>query len=291
MNKTTTSTTAKPSKEKTVTTSSNNVDELSSLALAGKELEDAQRAQTGSQNSFISLLHKAKSKSDPAYIAGAKEGSYVIASKSLLLGQALDATVLGVFKVYAEVVAPDKGTQELPKTVGFWMPENAMQVPLGPNEMFNRLLPNGHLLQPTHWVFVYLHEHPEIENALIPFKSVGNKICAKLQKLLKAESEVCTELRFMVASDEEYNKDYRQSYYYPSFEISGRNYVFEDGKVAKVKLDKEVLKDILVRSRKLHDDYEGMKMVAARSVEALSEAHTEHVALPEYEVADENVKF
>jgi hypothetical protein len=35
--------------------------------------------------------------------------------------------------------------------------------------IFDRELPNGNVLQPCHWVFLYLHDFPEIEGGLIAF--------------------------------------------------------------------------------------------------------------------------
>jgi hypothetical protein len=251
------------------------VDELSSLALAGKELEDEQRAQTGSQNSFITLVKangQALDKNSPGYVPGAKPLDYVITSKKLKLGKKLDATVLGMFKVYAEV-KKGAGGDEMPTTVAFWMPEQAVQFGIAPGSIFDRELPNGNILQPTHWVFVYLHDFPEITDAIISFRSKGNSFYSDLQKLVKAESAVCTELRFEVSNQELYNEKYKKTDYYPLFAVAGRNYKFtEDGKVVidkKGGLDKETLKEILTRAKTLQEDYKEMRMVGKRSVEAL----------------------
>jgi hypothetical protein len=252
------------------------VDELSSLALAGKELEDEQRAQTGSQNSFITLVKdnsQVRDKNNPAFMKGVKPLDYVIASKKLKLGAKLDVTILGMFKVYAEVKkgATDK---ELPKTVAFWMPEQAMQFEIAPGSIFDRELPNGNVLQPVHWVFVYLHDFPEVDDGIIAFRSKGNSMYAALQKTVKAASAVCTELRFEVSNQDIYNEKCRKTDYYPKFEITGRNYTLTgDGKVVFDKqsgLDRETLKEILSRSRDIQADYKEMKMVAKRNVEALT---------------------
>jgi hypothetical protein len=191
-------------------------DELSALALANKELEDEQRAQTGSQNSFITLV-KASSgildKNGPAFIKGVKHLDYAIPSKKLRLGGKLDATILGMFKVYAEVKRKEKDS-EMPATVGFWMPEQAMQFEIIPGSIFDRELPSGNILQPVHWIFVYLHDFPDIDDGLIAFRSKGNSIYAALGKTVKAESTVCTELRFEISSQGIYNEKYKKTDYY-----------------------------------------------------------------------------
>jgi hypothetical protein len=266
---------------KSSTTTTGGADELSSLALAGKELEDEQRAQTGSQNSFLTLVKangQVLDKNNPSFMKGVKPLDYVIASKKLKLGAKLDATILGMFKVYAEVKPSPtnaKGQkEEMDKTVAFWMPDQAMQFAIAPGSIFDRELPNGNVLQPVHWVFVYLHDHPEIDDGIIAFRSKGNSIYADLQKLIKAESKVCTELRFEVSNQDIYNEKYKKTDYYPKFEIVGRNYTLtEDEKVVldkKSGLDKETLKEILSRARDMQSAYKDMKMVAKRNIASLT---------------------
>jgi len=251
------------------TTASVGSEDLSALVLANKEMEDIERAKTGSQNSFITLV-KATSgivdANDPAYIKGVKVLDYAIASKKLGLGKALDVTILGMFKLYAEVTPKEKDS-DMPKTVKFWMPEDAAQYPVA--GIFDRPLPNGNVLQPNHWVFVYLHAHPEIEDGLIAFRSKGNSVYAQLEKLIKAESSVCTELRFSVTNQAIRNETYKKNDYYPKFEITGHNYkLTEDNKVVKTKdskVDAATLKEIIERSYKIQKSYQEMKMVAKQS--------------------------
>jgi hypothetical protein len=278
-------------KSSTVTTSS--VDELSSLALAGKELEDEQRAQTGSQSSFITLVKsngQVLDKNNPAYMKGVKPLEYVITNKKLKLGAKLDVTILGMFKVYAEVKkgATDK---EMPQTVGFWMPEQAVQFDIAEGSLFDRGLPNGNVLQPVHWVFVYLHDFPEVEDGIIAFRSVGNKYYTELQKTVKAESAVCTELRFEVSHLEVYNEKYKKTDYYPKFDIVGRNYKLTDeGKLVIDKqsgMDKDTLKDILGRAKDMQSAYKNMQMVTKRDVTSLT-GPAPRKALAQANVADDD---
>ena len=245
---------------------STGIGDLASLALAAKEMEAVERAKTGSQNSFITLVKATSSildKNDPNHIKGVKALDYAISSKKLGLGKALDVTILGMFKLYAEVTPKEKDS-DMPKTVRFWMPEDAAQYPVA--GIFDRPLPNGNALQPNHWVFVYLHDHPEIEDGLIAFRSKGNSIYAQLEKLVKAESSVCTELRFSVTSQAVRNEAYKKNDYYPKFEITGHNYKLTDGnKVVKTKdskVDTATLKEIIGRSYKIQKAYQEMKMVA-----------------------------
>jgi hypothetical protein len=74
------------------------LNDLAALAAATKELEDEERSKTESGNlvqGTISILMEG----DPRYIPEARLNDYVVAQKKLVLGQMLDATVLGVFKL------------------------------------------------------------------------------------------------------------------------------------------------------------------------------------------------
>jgi hypothetical protein len=264
------------SKNKTTTTTSGLGDELSALASANKEMEDVERAKTGSQNSFITLV-KGNSgildKNNPAFIKGVKTLDYAIGSKKLALGKELDATIIGMFKIYAEVTQKESGN-DMPKTVQFWMPDDAAQFPVTPGNNFDRQLPNGNVLQPCHWIFLYLHDHPEVEDALLAFRSKGNNIYAQLEKTVKAESSAVTELRFKITNQGLANEKYKKTDYYPKFEIVGRNYKFtEDGKVVGIKgsdVDGPTLKEILTRQNKMLESYSNMKMIAKKNVQAIA---------------------
>jgi len=261
---------AKPAGKKTLTTTGG-LDDLSALVATTKELEDTERAKTGSTNSFITLVKpngQVLDKNNPAYMKDVKPFDYVIASKKLKISdkkQCVDATILGMFKVYAEKAKKER-ENEMAKTVQFWAPDDAVQYELSEGSQFERQLPNGNVLIPVHWVFLYLHNHPNVEGALLPFQSKGNAIYRDLEKLVKAESSVCTQLRVSVSNQGIYNEKFKKTDYYPAFEIVGKNYeITDDGKVRKAKdsnLDAETLKEILVRSKELYESYAQHKMVA-----------------------------
>jgi hypothetical protein len=281
-------------KNKTVTKTSS-VAELSEIAGYTKQLEDKERAKVGGQNNFITLVSptsqilQAKS---PLHIAGVKALDYIIKANKLVVSKnsVMDATVLGIFKVYAETKRKEaKG--ELTPTLSFWMPDDAVQYPVGRSN-FERELPNGNILTSQHWVFLYLHDHPEIDNCLYSFSSKGNSICTKLMKQLKAESSVCTELRFNISNFSEYNDTYKTTNYYPEFEVSGHNYKLVDNQVTKTKdskVDMETLKEILIRSKKLHDAYSQMQMISKHATLLPAPAGGQAVEYEDDE--DENVSF
>jgi hypothetical protein len=274
------------------------LDELASLAASTKELEDEERSKIGSTNSFITLVQGNSAILKPAsesYVKGVKPYDYVISKSKTVLGPELDATVLGMFKLYTEVEKKAKES-DVGKTVAFWMPEDAVQMPLVPGSNFDRITPSGNTLHVTHWVFVYLHKYPEIEDGLLAFRSIGNKVQNELAKTINANSSLCTELRFTVTNQPIKSKNYEEAYYYPKFEIAGRNYKYEDGTIALTKggLKEDELAEVLKRSHDLHESYKNMQMVSKKQVAVLAgPAGRKVLGGPKYEedVDDEDVTF
>ena len=125
---------------------------------------------------------------------------------------------------------------------------------------------------PVHWVFLFLHDHPEIEGAMLAFRSTGNKVYDQLRKLLKAETKLCTELRFTIGKQGIRNETYKKTNFYPEFTIAKRNFDYHDGKVVPVKggLDVGTLKLVLQRSKEIQEDYAGCRLVSKRSNQALA---------------------
>jgi hypothetical protein len=266
---------------------------LSELAAEVQGLENVERAKSGSNLSWITLVQGNTGilkPADPMYIKGAKMLDYVIPSKKLRLGQALDATVLAMFKLY-EQRAPKRGDGISP-TVGFWLPEDAEQIPQ--SGIFERQLANGDLLYPTHWVFLYLHQFPEEENVLLSFRSVGNAIYKDLEKLLKAETTLWSEARLTITNQSRRNDEHKTTNYYPDFEIDGRNFSYADGKVSPVKggLSAKEIETVLTRSKQLQEDYAKAALVSRRNNVAALIGGASQTALPgaaaSYEDDDED---
>jgi hypothetical protein len=249
------------------------LDDLSALAASIKPYEDEIRAETGSSNSFITLVQgntNILKPDSPSFIKGARLYDFVISKFGLRLGQSFEATVLGSFSLYTESEKKQK-QGDMAKIVSFWMPEDAVQIPLISGSNFDRQLPNGNLLQQTHWVFLYLHKHPEIDDALISLRSYGNRVHKELQKELKAQSSLCSELRFTVGRQPIQSKAYDTTNYYPKFEVAGRNFDYRDDKVVSLKdgLPKDELAEVLRRSKELHETYKNLKMVGRKNIPAI----------------------
>lgn len=253
---------------------SSDLDELNMLVGAGKAHEDNVRAQTGGQNSFIKLIGDPQAaelkEGKPEFIKGAKYESFVIANKKVHLGRSFECTVLGLFKLFEETEVKDPKSQEMAKIFGYWMPDDAMNIPL--DGTFDRpfMAKDGtqHVLKPVHWVAVYLHGHEDIEDAVFAFRSTGNSVYTQLAKLLKNNSEVAPQLRLKVTNQAIEIKSYNKTYLYPKFDIAGRNFDMVDGKVKLLKddgMEVDEIKTVLGLYAKLAGEYESNKMVARKS--------------------------
>ena len=243
-------------------------DGLNGLIAQAAQAEAVLRAESGSNLQWIKILDPSSNElvpEDAAYIKGAKARDLVISSSKTRLGAVVDATIIGMFKVFAEVEKPAV-QGDMPKTVGYWHPTDAMQIPLEGN--FDRPLANGHVLQPVHWVFLYLHDHPEIEGVVLSFRSAGNKYFNELEKLVKANSHIAPELRFNVTSQAVKNEKYNRTYYYPKFELQAQRncaYSAEEGlRSVKDGLDKDTLKDVLQRYGELYKAFTEYTLVSRR---------------------------
>lgn len=241
---------------------------LGALVAQAAQLEAGVRAQSGTSLTWITVVDPSSNilvKEDKAFIPGAKMRDFVIGSKKLVLGEEFSATVLGMFKVYAEV-QPSAVKGEMSKTVGYWHPDDAEMVPL--QGYFDRPLNNGHVLQPVHWVFLYLHDHPEMEGVVLSFRSTGNKVYSQIEKLVKASSTIAPELRFKIGTQGIKAEAYNRTYYYPEFKLDGQlnfKYDFEKG-VLPVEggMDQAELETVLTRYADLQKAFKAGLVVARR---------------------------
>lgn len=227
------------------------------------QAEMVHRAEFGASLTWITLVgakSKVLVKKDEAYIPGATVDSFVVASKKLLLGEKFKAVVLGVLKVYAEMTTPVV-PGEIAKTVGYWHPNDAEQVPLEGN--FSRPLPNGNHLEVQHWAMLYLPDHPELEGVVLTFKGAGNQYARKLQKLLKEQSTISPELIVEFSAEQVENKKYNTYFSYPVAEVAGKAFDFDGGiKAVKGGLSAEVVEEICTRYADLYDAYDKGAMLS-----------------------------
>ena len=254
--------------------SASEFDDLLSLALETKALEDEQRALTGGSNTWVRIIQSGSdvtNKRSAAYIPGAEEGDYLVGEKNILLHEP-EITVLAMFKVYSEK-KPSGKESEMDHTVGFWLPDDAEQIPLLPGDNFRRILGNGNYLIPMHWMFIYIHDHPEIKDALVPFQSIGNSYFTEIAKIIKKNSSMSTELRLRLSAVGELNKSFNKTFMYPTVDIVGKNFEIdvENGKISAVKggLGADEIREVLTRSNEAQKAYKELKLVTKRSEQQL----------------------
>jgi hypothetical protein len=301
--KTANSAEVKKAKKATVTATAVD-DDLDALAVEALELEHKEREQFQVSNviyvSIVGRMSQATMKSKPGYIPGAKMGDIVTSTKEIL-GQEAVVTVLGIFKLYGEFEADtedEKGKRRQGALKRYIMPDDAAQLralskEAGlPVDNFDTTLPNGHVIRPLHWIHLYLHDKPEIMNAVFSLRSSGNKVAFELSKLIQ-QSEVAhsVELRFILTHREESNE--QGEWFVPEFTFdSQRNCKVEDGKFNTVKggFARKELAEVLKLSTEQRRAYDQCKLVSSVDVKAIfGTAHAQRAigAPAEYEDDEE----
>ena len=251
----------------------NEFDDLSNLALEGKAAEDEERARTGGSLTWITCVQPGTdvtTKGSATYQKGVEAGDFYIADKQLRIGEKLRGTVLAMFKVYGEIKKKDKDS-DMAKTIGFWHPDDAEQIPLEGN--FERPLANGNVLVPMHWVFLEIEGHEDIVDAMLPFRSIGNSYFTTFNKLVKKSSEICAQLQVEFEPEPVPMPEFKKTYFYPVGKIVGKNFDFdsETGKVTPIKggPNAVTIRRILEKYAAIQKAYKEFKVVSRHSEDKL----------------------
>lgn len=181
-------------------------DELALALEQSKKLQEKENEGDGVKADYL-LLAKSGSKAlkrseKDLYIKGLSIGDIYIQKDKLNLGAELKVVPLAFITLYNEKADASKDAQFF----GTWNKEQAVQFDLVDGNNFNRQLPNGHILVPVNWVMVNVLGHPEIENAVIAFKSTGSRIWRKWKEDAKNRSSSCATLVYKIF-EESYNND------------------------------------------------------------------------------------
>jgi hypothetical protein len=173
---------------------------------------------------------------------------------------------MAMVPVYKEIDKKDAGDESLAKTFGYWLPEDAMQIPTEGNFERPFLSRDGtmHILIPAHWVFMKIDGHEDIEGAVLPFQSIGNSFYKDMEKIVKAESEIVPQLRFKVSPTFKDNEKFKKRFWYPKFELVGRNFEYADGKLSKIASDLTVadVRYLLEQYSTIMKDYREGRLVS-----------------------------
>jgi hypothetical protein len=199
------------------------------------------------------------------FIEGASRGSWIIPKYNLCLGETVKITILGMFKVFEDVVAGIGTEDGQGKIVDFWLPSDVMNIPKA--NAFDHAYVDAdgveHTLRVVHWVFVRLEDYPEIEDAIIVHRSVSNRVYRDLQKDLSGSS--CTQYTIELSS-QEIKVGKNPAYLYPRYTLGAENYQVQDDQISLVSGGKteEELVQILKTSQKFYKDYENAVLVTKK---------------------------
>lgn len=177
-------------------------EELAQLMAEGKKHQDAENSSDGVKADYILLAKSGtkalkKSQTD-LYIEGLKIGDFFLQKEKKILGESLKVVPLAFITLYQEKESRDLNA----KFFGVWNKAQAEGYDLVEGSYFDRQLPNGHILQPVNWVCVEVLGHPELENAVIAYKSTGSRIWRKWKEDAKPRSQTSATLIYEVSEEE-----------------------------------------------------------------------------------------
>lgn len=235
---------------------------LAAKANAAKDADAATRSADGVNVQFISLCQsqaKALDEDDALHIPGIKQKDFYIQAKKIRFGPRLTVVPLAFLTVYTEYSQSGNNG----KFLGIWHKEDALQYPLCVGHFFNRELPNGHELRPAHWVLVYLPDHPEIERAVITFKSTGNKVAKAWNKEVDARGTSC-QLIYELSSKGVSNDSGKWNEV--TYDFQG--YVYETE--PKFKIIEDYAEEVIEKSLEYNTQYQKGVLVPRRAAGAMN---------------------
>ena len=183
-------------------------DEIATLLAKNAKLQEKESEGEGVKADYI-LLAKQGTKAlvrsnKELYIEGLAIGDFFIQKDKINLGEVLKVVPLAFITLYQE----KDGTAKDAKFFGVWNKEQAVAFPLADGSYFNRQLPNGHILVPVNWVMVEILGHPEIENAVIAYKSTGSRIWKKWKDDAKSRSSSSATLIYKIHEEQQKNENF-----------------------------------------------------------------------------------
>lgn len=151
-------------------------EELAQLVAQNSKLQEQEMSDGGVQPDYILLAKTGTKALNPMekelYVEGLSMGQFFIQKDKINLGKELKVVPLMFITVYNETESLSRDT----KFLGKWTAEQATQFPLVDGSYYDRQLPNGHILTPSHWVVVEVLGHRDIEFAVVAYKRTGSRI-------------------------------------------------------------------------------------------------------------------
>ena len=230
-------------------------EELAQLIAKNSKLQENENAGEGVKADYILLAKTAskalKKKETELYIEGLAVGDFYLQREKVNLGSELKVVPLAFITLFDE-------TDSTGSFKGTWNKEQAGQFPLVDGSYYNRQLPNGNILTPKNWVMVEVLGHPEIENAVICYKSTGSRIWKKFKEDAKTRSSSSATLVYNISEmDVENDKN--------SWTDIGFSYA-----ESLLETDKAMAVKCLKKSNAIREAYEKATLVGNHDVSALT---------------------
>ena len=233
-------------------------DEIATLMAQNAQLQAKESEGDGVKADYI-LLAKDGSKAlkkvqKDLFIEGLAVGDFYLQKEKVNLGDTLKVVPLAFITLYDEVENKPQNAQFF----GVWNKEQAVTYPVADGSYFNRQLPNGHILKPKNWVMVEVLDHPEIENAVIAYKSTGSRIWKKWKEDAKQRSQSSATLVYEIK--EEVCSNENNEWTDIGFEYSAS--LLETDKVMAIKC--------LKKSNNLRESYEKHVLIGNHDTQSLT---------------------
>jgi hypothetical protein len=248
--------------------------DVAKLLAEAAELDHQNQADIGGNRvPYIKCISKAEDpildKSSPDFIPKAVYKGFCVSENKLNLGLSFLYTVMGVFSIYEEKVKPK--AKEIPPIVGYWMPEQAKQVPIAEGSYFDRefVAQDGetHILSPVFWVFGLIKDHEDMGLHNIVFRSSAAPNAKALQKILSATEGISCQQIVKVTAERKEFQNYGSVTYRPVFEATDLlNFQVKGSTIVPKEWTKAQVAEYVKMYHTLQSEYAGNKMVAKRDI-------------------------
>lgn len=177
-------------------------EQLAQLVAQNSRLQEQEMADGGIQPDYILLAKTGTKALNPLekdlYVEGLAIGDFFIQKDKVKFGNELKVVPLMFLTVYNEMESKSRDSRFL----GKWTQEQALQFPLAEGSYFDRQLPNGHILTPSHWVAVEVLGHRDIKFAVIAYKSTGSRIWKSWKEDVRKRSGASATLVYRLFADQ-----------------------------------------------------------------------------------------
>lgn len=282
----------KTTESKAVSTHQTDAD-IAKLLADAAEMDGQNQAELGGNRvPYIKCISKAEDpildKTSPDYIPKAVYKGFCVPEHKLNLGVEFYYTVMGIFSIYEEKVKPKgKDANAIPPIVGYWMPEQARQIPIAEGSYFDReFIGNDgelHILSPVFWVFGLVKDHEDLGLMNIVFRSSAAPNAKALQKILSGKEGISCQHVVRVTAEKKEFKNYNSVTFRAQFEGTDRvNFQVKGASIVPKEWNKAEVAEFAKMYHTLQADYSNQRMVANRDVSAAVAALPEPEKKPKF---------